>query len=80
VDQRKGITAMAMPRRYKGGELRALWEEYPLPGFVPPRHHAALVEFQNALSIPAMTFAMLQKRVLADPGLQVSAGAELVAG
>jgi asparagine synthetase B (glutamine-hydrolysing) len=80
VDQRKGITSMAMPRRYKGGELCALWEDYPLPGFVPPRHHAALAEFRNALSIPAMTFAMLQKRVLANPGLQVSAGAELIAG
>ena len=78
VDQRKGITSMRMPQRYKGADLSALWSEYPIPDFVPRRHHAALAGLKNPMSLPAMTFAMLEKRVLRNPELSLIPGTQIV--
>lgn len=78
VDQRKSITSMSMPNRYRGSELRAFWEDYPMPDFVPKRHHAALVNFSNAMSSCAMMFAVLQKRVLRNPEISLLPGTEIL--
>jgi hypothetical protein len=69
VKQKKGITSMRMPPTYRGEDRAAIWEEYPLSSFIPVQHRERIASFDSPMSFPALTFAMLDRRVLRNPNL-----------
>jgi hypothetical protein len=77
VNQKKGITSMRIPPTYQGQNRSAIWEEYPVPDFIPGTHQAAVKSFQSPLSHSALCYALLTKRVMRNakltrvPGTQV---------
>jgi hypothetical protein len=69
VHQKKGITSMRIPATYRGEDRSAIWEEYPVPDFIPERHRDAVRTFASSMSHSALTYAMLTQRVMRDPKL-----------
>jgi asparagine synthetase B (glutamine-hydrolysing) len=78
VNQRKGITSMMMPRTYHGRDRRTVWEKFPMPAFIPQRHHAALMSFENSMSNTVLRLAILEQRVLSNAALSTTAGARRI--
>jgi asparagine synthetase B (glutamine-hydrolysing) len=76
VNQKKGITSMRLPSRYKGEDRAAVWEDYPLPSLIPERHRQRILSFHSPMSFCALTYAMLDRRVLRNPHLPRLSGVE----
>jgi asparagine synthetase B (glutamine-hydrolysing) len=69
VSQKKGITSMRIPATYGGADRSAIWEEYPVPDFLPEAHRATIRAFGSPMSHSALTYAMLMRRVMRHPKL-----------
>lgn len=67
IHQRKGITSMMTPRRYRGEDRRTVWETFPMPDFIPARHREAVAGFENPMSGTALRLSILERRVLRNP-------------
>ena len=78
ANQKKGITSMRIPPTYQGENRTTIWEEYPIPDFVPERHRSAVRTFRTAISHSALTYAMLLKRVMRDPKLTRVPGTKVI--
>jgi asparagine synthetase B (glutamine-hydrolysing) len=78
VHQKKGITSMRLPPTYQGERRAAIWEEYPVPDFIPERHRDAVRSFGTPVSHSALTLSMLMKRVMRNPKLARIPGTRVI--
>jgi asparagine synthetase B (glutamine-hydrolysing) len=78
IHQKKGITSMRVPPRYKGEDRAAVWEDYPLPSLIPDRHRERIMSFRSPMSFCALTYAMLDRRVLRNAQLPRLAAKERI--